>query len=570
MSLLRMFGLVADSPKELGGDPFDDKYYNVDPGTGYAYLGRTLAGVSVNEYLAMTYSGCWAASMLLMTAIGGLPLKLMRARPDGGSEPDKDDPRYDLMHDEPNPDSTDMMFRASLHNHQINWGNGFAEIERTKGGMPAALHRIHPSRIPPENIVRRSGRLWYLVNNNDGTRVEIPGENMLHVPSPMSDDGIIGKGVIQAARLQISGGMAAETHAAAYFGNNARPSFALEGAKFRKAEEAEAFRNQWMEVHGGPRNSSKPAILPPDTKMQAFMFNAQDAQFLESRQWSIEDIARFYGVPPHSIGHLLRATNNNIEQQALELKTYALMRWTIPLEKELRRKLLSKPERKTMFFTHIFEGLERADLTTRTNALKEQFFNGEITLNEWRAIENRPPIGPLGDLHFVQSAMVPLDIAAQGPPKPAPPGQPPEEDETKEPPEDTEEPKDDGLSRIADVQQKLAKAMLRDAMARMVSVEINNVKRIAEKPNKFFERLDEFYAKHEATMTRSLTEPVEVYLSATADSRQPLEVVRSFTSSYVSDSRERLISVSECQPEELFAKVEECVSTWHEERAVMV
>lgn len=667
MGLLNFFGFA--NQREAQADvlsPYEDdedRYFKTDESTGYTYLNSSAAGVYVNQNSAMTYSACWAATMLIMTAVGSLPLKLFRKMPAGGSQPMPEDPRYSLVHDTPNTDMTAMLFRGSRTAHQVNWGNGFAEIKRDRGGRPIALLPIHPSRIPPEQNIKRGsdGRLVYLVNEDSGAKREIRGENILHIPSPMSDDGIIGKGVVTAARLSIGFGLAAEKHGAAYFGNGARPGIIIKGAKFRKAEDAEKFREDWIKVHGGADKHGKPAILPPDSDVTTLPFNAQDSQFIESRQFSIEDVARWYGVPPHSIGHLLRATNNNIEQQALELRQYTLMRWTIPFEQELNRKLLTAEERKTMEFLHVFEGLERADIKTRTDALKEQFFNGEITLNEWRALENRASIGPLGDLHFVQSAMVTLEQAAKGPQQAAPTadegpsegdevrqsmdtygigvragaitpqindeeqyrqalGLPPMTEEAKaaweedkgirrpitlrdpnapaspfgQPkaaePEDEpadkpepEEPKDDGLAILREqfeslkseaektkqMNRLLASAHLRDVMGKMLSVEIHKVKHIAQKAERFDVRLKEFYDKHTAMMTRTLTDPVSVVLAASGDEREPAAVVYTLTQAHVSESIRLLEELTSCTADELPSKVDECVSTWHEERATV-
>lgn len=605
MSVLSFFGFGKQEQSSLSPGPAADFWY--EPNTNFAWYKPNSSGIRVDEHIAMTYSACWAATMLIMTAVGSLPLKLFRKVPGGGSEPAIDDPRYSLVHDTPNQDMTAMLFRGTRTAHQVNWGNGFAEIQRNKAGIAVALYPIHASRIPVQSNIKRGadGRLKYIVNNDGGTKSEIPGRNMLHIPSPMSDDGIIGKGVISAARLAIGFGIAAETHGAAYFGNSARPNLVLEGAKFRTPEAAEDFRRMWNEVHGGPANNAKPAILPPDTKLHTLQFNAEDSQFLESRQFSIEDVSRFYGVPPHAIGHLLRATNNNIEQQALELRQYTLMRWTIPFEQELDRKLLTPEERKTMFFRHVFDGLERADIKTRTDALKEQFFNGKITLNEWRALDDQPPIGPAGDVHFVQSAMIPVEQAAKGQ-QPTQDQPPPEEPEPEEPEEESDDGELSALreqfeqlkaevankpsvdlsekldrisqaldvmgrdsNRIKETQRKAALADVKAAIARMLSVEIHAVKHIAEKPNKFDQRLREFYDKHQVTMTRSLTEYVSVYLSATGDVRPADEVVGAITAAHVEESQKRLLALCDCTADELPVKVDECLSTWHDERVTV-
>lgn len=547
MSLLSFFGLSTPAPH-------DDFWYGL-PST------QTAAGVSVDESVAMTYSSCWAATMLLSTSGGMLPLKLFRKLPGGGSEPATDHPAYAIVHDAPNSDMTAMMFRASRIAQQVNFGNCFAEIERSRGGQLVALHPVHALRIPPRQVVRKGGRLVYEVTNpSDGSKTDVRAENMLHVPSPISDDGITGRGVVTQARLTIGFGLATEQQGASFFGNSARPKLVIKGGKFKDRDAVQEFRRQWEEIHGGPLNNGRPAILPEGADITALSFSAEDSQFLETRQHNTEEIARWYGVPPHLIGHLLRSTNNNIEQQSLEFVKYSLMRWLVLWEQELNKKLLTPEERKTYFFKHVVEGLERADVTTRTTALAQQFFNGALTLNQWLALEDRNPIGDLGDLHWIQQAMVPLEVAAKGPQPmeaPAPPvdDEEPDEDEEEESADDDEPTEtEDGLRFRAELRE-LALSLLDDAWQRMLSVEINNVKRVAEKATRFTARLEEFYDKHTQTMNRCLARRFHlaggVHLGAAVNS-------------HVAESKRQLDALLDCQPDELAAKVDACVSTWHE------
>jgi HK97 family phage portal protein len=536
MSLMNLFN--------LNPAPHDDFWYGLPSN-------RTVAGVPVDENVAMTYSACWAATMLLSTSGAMLPLKLFRRLPGGGSEPATDDPRYYLVHDAPNNDMTTMMYRSSRIAQQVNAGNCFSEIERNRAGQPVALHPIHASRIPEKNIRRGSdGRLRYYINNNLTEPTELRDSEVLHVPSPISEDGIIGKGVVASARLSIGFGLATEKQGAAYFGNSARPKIVVKGGKFKDNDARSEFRRQWEEIHGGPENNGRPALLPEGADVTVLSFSAEDSQFLETRQHNIEEIARWYGVPPHLIGHLLRSTNNNIEQQSLEFVKYSLMRWLVLWEQELNKKLLTPEERKSLYFKHVVEGLERADITTRTNALQQQFFNGALTLNQWLALEDRNPIGPLGDLHWLQQAMVPLEMAAKGPQEPAPANEPPADEE--------DEPEDDDNLRA--VVSEMALAMLQDVWQRMLSVEINNVKRVAEKTSRFDARLSEFYDKHEGTMQRSLARPFKLAAVA-SNSKADLSGI---ISSHIKESKQQLDTLLDCQPEELAGKVDACVATWHE------
>lgn len=547
MKVRRFFGL---SPA-----PSDDFWY-MTPGQ------MTAAGIKVDENVALTYSACWAATMLLQSCAAMIPLKLFRRLPGGGSEPAADLRKYTLVHDQFNPDMTNVAFRSGRVAHQINWGNGYGEIVFDGAGRPVAIYPIHASRIPvATNIKRDEQGLYYLVNNDDGTKAKLRAWQVLHVPSLMSDDGIIGMGVVTHARLSIGFGIATETQGAAYMGNSARPTVVIEGGKFKDRPDREEFRRQWAEVHGGPANNAKPALLPPESKLHTLSFSAEDSQFLQTRQHNIEEVARWYGVPPHLIGHLLRSTYNNIEHQSLEFVKYSLMRWLVPFEQELDRKLLSAEERKTLFFRHVVDGLERGDLQTRTMAGKEQFFNGKITLNEWRGLDDQNPIGPLGDIHWVQQAMVPLEIAAKGPQQPEQPA--PKSDDEPQPADDpaSAEESDDEMATIKESQRLLASAMIQATMGRMIAKEVKGVIDIAQSAKRFDARLREFYEKHAATMRRELSAPMTAAFNGSGE--QKLEWL---VSSHIAESLKQLDALTTCTADQLAVKVDECVSRWHEER----
>lgn len=569
MDLLSFFGGTSLSPA-----PTDDFWYGPRAGS------QTAAGVPVDENTALTYSACWAARMLLATCGSMIPLKLFRTLPSGGSEPAKDLNRYYLVHDQFNPDMTNMMFRSSRFGMQIDWGNGFAELEYDNAGRVRAAHPIHSSRIPIENVRRdpSTRSIYYLVNNNDGTKTRLEDWEMLHFPSPMSDDGIWGRGVVAQARLSIGLGIATETQGASYFGSGATPKLVLssEIERFKNKEEKAEFRRQWNEMHGGPENAHKPAILPPGMKMEALNFSAEDSQFLETRQFSIEEIARWYGVPPHMIGHLLRSTYSNIEHQSLEFVKYSLMRWLVPVEQELNRKLLTPEERKTMYFKHVVEGLERGDLETRTKALKEQFFNGKITLNEWRALDDQNPIeGPEGDLHFVQQAMVPLDIAAKGP-QPAQPNVPASK------PDDTEDMSatalellsamSDRLAAIeANRQQVVADAVLEvvDQVVRlMLEREAKDALEAAKRPKQFLSWLDNFYSSHSIRMEKALAKSIRACVLASGITDAPENVLRAAVAKHIAASREALLSAASGPVDQFSKAVETCVTTWDRKELV--
>ena len=429
MSLLDFFGVTE--PEALALNPSDDRYY--EPNTGYVSARPTLAGVRVDEGTAFNYSVCWAATRLLAGTAGWLPFNLYKKLPSGGAEIDSTHPVHRLIHRRPNKDMGSMMFRGRGVNHQVNWGNCFAEIIRTNGGTPVSLEPIHPWRIPPSNIRRDDdGSLVYLVYrpNGVGQPQRVKQENMFHVPSIISDDGIIGKGVIANAREAIGKAIGTQRRGASAINHGGAPPLALKGAKFKTKEDQQDFRRQINEVHGGPDNAGKWLLLPTDTEVQMLGFSLEDSQFIESEQFDIEEVARWYGVPPHLVGHLLRATFNNIEELGVSFVRYSLIQWLKLWEQETASKLLTLREQETHYAKFVVDALERGNLANRTEAAVKKFFNGHWTLNDWAEKEDMNPVTEtveidgetknLGDIRFVQQAMIPLAMAAKGPQQAAP------------------------------------------------------------------------------------------------------------------------------------------------------
>ncbi len=411
MKLLDSFKASSLGQMFLGTPgPMDDFWYSE--------ISRpTASGVRVDGNNFLNYSVCWAATRLLAGTSGWLPFNLYRSLPGGGAEIAATHPVHRLIHDEPNACMGSMMFRSRGVNHQVNQGNCYAEIIRTAGGVPVSLEPISPSRIPSKNIVKENGRLVYYVDpppGEHGTPQRIEAENMFHVPSIVSEDGICGKGVVAAAREAIGKAIGTQGYGASSLANGGVPPFAVKGGKFRNEEARREWRRQYMQEHAGATKAGRPLLLPQEAEVQVLGFSLQDTQFIESQQFDIEEIARWYGVPPHLVGHLLRATFNNIEELGISFVKYSLMPWLKLWESEVYRKLLTRAEKQSYYAKFVVDALERGSLHSRTEALSTQFFHGALDLDTWASIEDRNPIGgELGRMRFVQSSMIPLDAAAR-------------------------------------------------------------------------------------------------------------------------------------------------------------
>lgn len=529
----------------------------------YSSVGRrTRAGVPVDEAIAETYSACWAATRLLSGTSAYLPFNLCQRLPNGDQRVCEGETLHSLLHDAPNPEMSSTMWRSMKFAQQINYGNCFSEIERDIQGGVKHLWPIHTTRVTMREDPE-TGELYYEVRNNDGTVTPIPYVDMFHVPSMMSDDGRWGKGIIRYAAETIGLALATDRYGAGWFGSGGRPVAVLKHPKTMDDAARANVRREWREIYG-PESPDKVAVLWEGMEYMPITTNPEESQFLQSRQWNLEDVARWYGVPPHMIGHLLRSTNNNIEQQGIEFVKYSLLMWIKVWEQEVWRKLLTEPQRQTGYYAKFtVDALERGDATTRTAALVQQFFNGALTLNQWAKIEDRPPIGPLGDLHFVQSAMVPLEIAAKGP-QPAPAATPPAIQAPEPPAKPPRPPEAPGARQ----EEKLAagiratKDVFGEISGVMLEMESQKALKASRKPSDFLNWLDSFYDEHAARLKKVLSRSFRAYWLVSGRDIDPAGPLEAAVDAYVASRKADLLAASEVTVDRFEASVAACVGSW--------
>lgn len=527
--------LFRDSSRKASADPLSGFWYG-------AVSAPTASREPVTEETALTYSAVWAATRLLSGTGGWLPLDLYRRLPAGGREVAMDDPRETMVHDRPNDDMSSMMFRSQGIAQQVNAGNCYAEIEReeTRRKRPVKLWPIHHSRVK----VHTKAELWYEVRNNDGSSVRIEAEDMLHVPSMMSDDGISGKGVIQAARESIGFGLATEKYGAAWFGKGGVPRLALSHPGKLSPEARANMRSEWKEAYGGP-DGSRVAVLQEGVKLETLSINNEDSQFLETRGYNVKELARWYGVPPHMIGDLEHATFSNIEHQGIEFVVYSLIPWLKLWEQELWAKLLSPEEQTTMYFEFNVAALLRGDAAARGAYYTAMSNIGALNRNEIRDFENLNPV-PGGDVFLVQGAMfavgddgIPVNTTAA-----------PAEPVETEDPEETED--------AEDAMDVAAREMFAKSLSRLAYKEAQAATRAANNPGGFDAWMDEFYAKHAEQLNDELS-PVLVALGKT-------QVVEE----WCRESRDVLMKATNAKLDVFPAVVAKCVSQWSTTRVAEV
>lgn len=511
---------------------------------GWMGGGDTLSGVAVDENTALTYSACWAATRLLAGTEAWLPFNLYRARAGGGKEIAFDHPVHRILHDTPNGRISAMAFRAALMVQLVNAGNCFAEIIRTNGGRVVALEPIHWSRV---TIQEGDDGLVYRVSNKNGRQALLQATDVFHVPSIISDDGVIGKGVIRHARESIGFGLGTERHGAAYFGNGARPSVLLKHPGKLSDQARINIRKDWKAVHAGPDRAGETAVLQEGMDAQILSISPEDSQFLQTRQHNIEEIARWYGVPPHKIQHLLRATFSNIESQGIEFVTDSLIMWLKAWEQQVWLKLLTLKEQETYYAKHVVDALLRGDVTSRTAALQKQFFHGALNQDEWREIEDRDPLPDgLGQVFYVPLNMTTAEKMSAEP-------EPVETIDVADLPRNDDEDEDkDEAARTAVL------AVFDDVVQLMIRKEIEAAEQASRAPRTFIPKVEAFYVKHEQRMRAALDKPhraVAAVLGTKVDCAR-------LVSDHCRESRGALVGASDCSAAELPTSVAACIAGW--------
>ena len=393
-----------------------DKPQNRTAGSGYSFFfGGTTAGKAVTERSAMQMTAVYSCVRILAEAVAGLPLHLYRYKTDGSKEKAIGHPLYHILHDEPNPEMSSFVFRETLMTHLLLWGNAYAQIIRNGKGEVIGLYPLMPNRMSVDRD--RDGRLWYTYTRSSeeaptmkGSTVKLYPYDVLHIPG-LGFDGLVGYSPIAMAKNAIGMGLACEEYGARFFANGAAPSGVLEHPGTIK--DPQKIRESWNATFKGSGNAHKVAVLEEGMKYTQIGISPEQAQFLETRKFQINEIARIFRVPPHMVGDLEKSSFSNIEQQSLEFVKYTLEPWIVRWEQSIMRVLLSPDEKREYFVKFNLEGLLRGDYQSRMQGYATARQNGWMSANDIRELENldRIPAELGGDLYLVNGNMKRLQDA---------------------------------------------------------------------------------------------------------------------------------------------------------------
>ncbi|MCW6665305.1 phage portal protein [Aerococcaceae bacterium NML191219] len=370
------------------------------------FVGQSTSGKRVNEKTAMTMSAVYSCVRILSETLASLPLQVYEVT-DSGTRKAINHPLYKVLHDEPNTEMTSFIFRETLMTHLLLWGNAYAQIIRNGKGEVLGLYPLMPDKMTVDR--NESKAIIYAYQTSDGTKVTLSSQDVLHIPG-LGFDGLVGYGPIAMAKNAIGMAIATEEYGAKFFANGATPSGILEHPGTVK--NPQAVRESWSRGFSGS-NSHKVAVLEEGMKYTPISIAPNEAQFLETRKFQINEIARIFRVPPHMVGDLEKSSFSNIEQQSLEFVKYTLDPWVSRWEQAMTRRLLSSSEKGQYTIKFNVDGLLRGDYESRMNGYAIGRQNGWMSANDIRELENldKIPTEQGGDLYLVNGNMLPITMA---------------------------------------------------------------------------------------------------------------------------------------------------------------
>jgi HK97 family phage portal protein len=376
-------------------------------------LSRPSSGKDVTLRSALQLSAAWSCVRLLSETIGTLPLGVYRRAADGSKQPDTSHPLYALLHDSPNADQTAAEFWEAKVGELCTAGNGYAE-KTVSGRRLVSLERM------PADVRRdKDGQRVYDFNDR-GKPETLPEDKVFHLRG-FGLGGDKGLSPISYARETMGTAIASEEAAGKLMANGLQQALVIDSGKARLDKEQRADLMALFTKFAGSSNAGKVLVLEKDMKPVSLAFNPDDAQLLETRSFHVEEICRWFRVPPFMIGHTEKTTSwgTGLEQQMIGFLTFSLRPYLTRIEQAVKKQLISPEDRAAgVFVEFALEGLLRADSQGRAEYLSKKLQNGALMPNEWRALDNQPPVDG-GDQLFVNSTLVPLDQAGQRRTQPA-------------------------------------------------------------------------------------------------------------------------------------------------------
>jgi len=366
---------------------------------------QSASGQNVSVDKSLRLSAVWACVGLISDTVSTLPLNLYERLPDGGRRVASEHQLQDVLHSSPNYNNTPFEFWQIELAAMLLRGNAYAEIKRTANKV-SSINFLLPQSIEPQ--IQEDGSLRYCYSNKNNTRI-ISENDMFHTKA-FTLDGITGISPIQYGANVIGSAMSADAAANSTFKNGLMPTVAFSTDKIIKKEQREEFRASVREISGAI-NAGKSPILEYGLEAKQIGISPEDAQLLESRKFSLEEICRWFRVPPWMIGYTEKNTSwgSGLEQQMIAFVTFNLNPWITRIQQSINKRLLSPEDRSKYYAEFSLDGLLKGDSSARASFYSAMVNNGIYTRDEVRAKENLPKRGGNADVLTIQTAMAPID-----------------------------------------------------------------------------------------------------------------------------------------------------------------
>lgn len=392
-----------------------DKPMDAVSSAAQVFFGSSGSGKSVSAMSAMQMSAVYACVRVIAETVASLPLNVYEVT-DKGSKKAFDHPLYRLLHDEPNHEMTSFIWRESLLTHLLLWGNHYSQIVRSGRNGILGLYPLLPDQMTVDRA--SNGQLTYEYTTSDGNTVWLRPEEVLHIPG-LGFDGIMGYSPVAMEKNAVGLALSAEEYGSKFFANGARPSGVLTHP--HTVKDPKKLRESWNAAYGGSGNSGRTAVLEEGMEYKSISMPNNEAQYLETRKFQVEEICRIYRVPPHMIGDLSHATFSNIEHQSISFAVHTIRPWLVRIEQAIQRALIPEAEKGRFYVQFNMDGLMRGDYKSRMEGYAIGRQNGWLSANDIHELENMNPIPEEegGNLYLVNGNMRPLKDVAAGAPAPS-------------------------------------------------------------------------------------------------------------------------------------------------------
>lgn len=406
-SLSAVIGRAASKPRASMGEWFGKTIKLSDGGFWAQFIGgQSSSGKTVTVDNAMQLSAVWSCVRIISTSVAGLPMGLYRREADGGRKDARGFGLYDVIHNSPNEDMTAFQFWQAMVASMMLRGNAYAEIHRS-GNRIVALDFLLPGRVDLD--LDNDGRLTYWFRPRKGARRKIERQDILHIPA-FSLDGRVGLSAIRYGADVFGAAMSADDAANGTFKNGLLPAVAFKVDRVLKPEQREEFRDYVKQVSGA-LNAGRSPVLEQGITPESIGINPVDAQLLESRSYSIEEVCRWFGVPPWMVGKTDSGSNwgTGLEQQMIAFLTFSISSITSQIQQCVNKRLLTPVERQSYYAEFSLEAFLKADSAGRSAWYSQMTQNGIMTRDECRVKENLPRHGGNAGVLTVQTNLTPID-----------------------------------------------------------------------------------------------------------------------------------------------------------------